>query len=486
MKELEYTSLDKCLYTYCEPRPLKHPEMVIYNEPLATELGLTHLNGNTPELAAIFSGQKPLEEMRPIAQAYGGHQFGHFSILGDGRAHLIGEIKTPSGQIVDCMLKGSGQTPYSRRGDGLAALGPMLREYIMSEAMAGLLIPTSRSLAVVATNERVYREKPLAGAVLTRIAASHIRVGTFQYAATLQDREILKNLADYSIHRHYAEEVESALANGAQVSKYLLFFQEVSRRQAKLIAKWLSVGFIHGVMNTDNMFISGETLDYGPCAFMNTYSPQTVFSSIDSQGRYAYGNQPYIGSWNLARLAEALLPILDEDKAKALEGVNLVLAEFEHVFSTAYVTEMAKKLGFGDVQAGDDELINTLLQWMARFQSDFTDTFIKLTLRDIASLPFSHLPEFVTWYEQVLARQLEVYEHVHEVEKAMKLANPAFIPRNHLVESALQEATEKASLTEVYKLLELIKDPFAYTEEQLASGPPPLEFDENYKTYCGT
>jgi serine/tyrosine/threonine adenylyltransferase len=362
----------------------------------------------------------------------------------------------------------------------------MLREYVFSEAMAGLLIPTSRSLAVVATNETVYREKPLAGAVLTRIASSHIRVGTFQYADTLQDRDALKSLADYAIHRHYRDEVEGELAKVTQASKYLLFFQEVSRRQARLIAEWLSVGFIHGVMNTDNMMISGETMDYGPCAFMNTYHPLTVFSSIDIHGRYAYGNQPHIAAWNLVRLAEALLQIIDEDKPKAIEAVNRVLSNFEQVFSTAYVNKMAVKLGLGEVQAGDGELINTLLHWMEQFQADFTESFIRLTLRDVESLPFKALPEFTSWYGKITARQRKTYGNAIEVEKAMKLANPAFVPRNQLVESALLQATEKASLVEFHNLLELIQDPFAYTKEQLAFAPPPLEFDKNYKTYCGT
>ena len=399
--ELSNTFLDKRLYAYCKPQQVKNPEMVIYNEKLGASLGLDHLKDNPLEQTAIFSGQQLFEETQPIAQAYAGHQFGHFTMLGDGRAHLIGEIKTPSGQLFDCMLKGSGQTVYSRRGDGLAALGPMLREYLISEAMAGLLIPTSRSLAVVATNEKVYRENPLAGAVLTRIASSHLRVGTFQYAATLQDRDALKSLADYAIHRHYRNEIEHELANGAQATKYLLFFQAVSRRQARLIAKWLSVGFIHGVMNTDNMLISGETMDYGPCAFMNPYHPQTVFSSIDTQGRYAYGNQPYMGKWNLAKLAEALLPILDEDKTKALEGVSRVLVEYDEVFSKAYMDEMAAKLGLGEAEEGDGELIQTLLQWMEQFEADFTVTFIRFTLRDVASLPFATQPEFSSWLQKI-------------------------------------------------------------------------------------
>lgn len=486
MKKLSYTTLDKRLYTYCAPQQLKNPEMVIYNEKLGSELGLDHLNDKPQERIAIFSGQQPFEDMQPIAQAYAGHQFGHFTMLGDGRAHLIGEIQTPNGQLFDCMLKGSGQSAYSRRGDGLAALGPMLREYIISEAMAGLKIPTSRSLAVVATNEIVYREKPLAGAILTRIASSHIRVGTFQYVAALQDRDALKSLADYAIHRHYKDEIESALANGAQASKYLLFFQAVLKRQAKLIAKWLSVGFIHGVMNTDNMLISGETMDYGPCAFMNTYHPQTVFSSIDAQGRYAYGNQPNIGLWNLARLAEALLPLIDEDKTKALEGVNRVLAEYDDVFSNAYYEEMAAKLGIGEVQAEDRELIITLLMWMEQYQVDFTETFIRFTLGDVALIPFATLPEFATWYDTIKARQKTAYANSLEIGTAMKRANPAFIPRNHLVESALSQATEKASYTEFHHLLEMVQDPFAYSKEQLANGPPPQEFDRDYQTFCGT
>ena len=359
MKQMSYTALDKRLYANCLPRKIDQPEMVVYNAKLENELGIDRLNYSLPELTAVFSGQIPFEDTSPIAQAYGVHQFGYFTILGDGRAHLIGEIEVPGGKVVDCMLKGSGQTPYSRNGDGLAALGPMLREYMISEAMAALLIPTSRSLAVVRTNEKVYRDKALDGAVLTRISASHLRVGTFQYAAALQDLDALKELADYSIQRHYLKEIEHA--GELKESKYLAFFREVLIRQAKLIAQWLAVGFIHGVMNTDNMSISGETIDYGPCAFMNTYGTKTVFSSIDTQGRYAYGNQSYIGKWNLARLGETLLPLIDEDQNNALEGVNHVLGKFDQVFAHAYTKAMGAKLGFSEPRAGDDQLITTLL-----------------------------------------------------------------------------------------------------------------------------
>ncbi len=484
MKRMSYTSLDQRLYADCLPRKPEQAEMVIYNKRLGDKLGIDRLYESLSELTAVFSGQMPFEDTAPIAQAYGGHQFGYFTILGDGRAHLIGEIKMPDGQIADCMLKGSGETPYSRNGDGLAALGPMLREYIISEAMDALLIPTSRSLAVVATKETVYREKPVNGAILTRIAASHIRVGTFQYAAILQDTDVLKGLADYSINRHYQSETEQA--DVYKESKYLTFFRAVLNRQAKLITRWLAVGFIHGVMNTDNMAISGETIDYGPCAFMNTYNPKTVFSSIDTRGRYAYDNQSYIAKWNLARLGETLLPIIDDDQNKAVEGVNRVLAEFDLVFAQAYAKEMGAKLGFGEPHEDDDQLISKLFHWMEQYQADFTDTFRDLSLGEVNKLPFYQNSDFEAWHAQVMQRQMQSHTSRFQVEKAMRSVNPAFIPRNHLVEEALLFAAEKNEMDNFHKLLKLVLNPFAYTNEQLAYRPPAEGYDENYKTYCGT
>lgn len=484
MKQMSYTALDRRLYVNCEPRKIDQPDMVLYNEKLGNELGIDRLNYSLPELAAVFSGQIPFEDTRPIAQAYGGHQFGYFTNLGDGRAHLIGEIELPGGQVVDCMLKGSGQTPYSRNGDGLAALSSMLREYMISEAMAALGIPTTRSLAVVGTNEKVYRDKVLDGAVLTRIAASHLRVGTFQYAAALQDLDTLKDLADYSIKRHYRREIEHA--GELKESKYLAFFRQVLIRQAKLIAQWLAVGFIHGVMNTDNTSISGETIDYGPCAFMNTYDTKTVFSSIDTQGRYAYGNQSYIGKWNLARLGETLLPLVNEDQSNALESLNLELGKFDQVFAQAYTKAMGAKLGFFEPRAGDDQLITTLLLWMEQYEADFTDTFRDLTIGEAHKLPFFKIPEFEPWYAQVKRRQVESFSSLNQVKEAMQAVNPAYIPRNHLVEEALIYAAEKRSLDHFHELLQLLLNPFAYTKEQLAYKPPVAGYDTNYKTYCGT
>jgi len=484
MKLMSYTTLDKRLYINSSPRKPERPEMLVYNEKLARELGLEHLNKSIAYLTAIFSGQVPFENTSPIVQAYGGHQFGHFTILGDGRAHLIGEITLPNGEIVDCMLKGSGKTPYSRGGDGLAALGPMLREYIISEAMAALNIPTSRSLAVIKTNEKVYREKPLNGAILTRVASSHIRVGTFQYAATLKDFNALKGLTDYCIHRHFRKEIE--IEGNRNGSQYLIFFREVLNRQAKLIAKWLAVGFIHGVMNTDNMSISGETIDYGPCAFMNTYDSKTVYSSIDTGGRYAYGNQHYIGAWNLARLGDTLIPLIDEDKNTALEQLNQVIGEFEQIFTKEYAKAMGKKLGFGDFQEGDEHLISTLLKWMEEYKADFTNTFRDLTTGQLDKLPFVQVSDFDIWYSRVTQRQMQVYTSRTQVEDDMKSVNPAFIPRNHLVEEALLMATEKKSMDYFNRLLDLVTRPFEYSKEQLAYTQPESGYDENYKTYCGT
>ena len=368
-----YSRLPDVLFTPAKPAKVRAPRVSILNHRLADELGLD-LGVLSPEAAAaLFAGQDLPSGSRPIAQAYAGHQFGGFTMLGDGRAILLGEHRTPSGQLVDIQLKGAGQTQFSRGGDGRAALGPMLREYVISEAMSALGIPTTRSLAVVTTGEPVYRASALRGAILTRVAASHIRVGTFEYLAARQDESNLRVLADYAIDRHYPE-----LADAPR--KYLEFFRAVTDRQASLIARWQLVGFIHGVMNTDNMAISGETIDYGPCAFMNAYRPDTVFSSIDHAGRYAYGNQPAIAQWNLARFAETLLPLLDPDQEKAIAIASEVLGEYPALFERYWLAGMRQKLGLQTDEAGDVELIRSLLDWMQKSRADFTNTF-----RDLSS-----------------------------------------------------------------------------------------------------
>src|SRR5262245_34106480 len=368
-----YARLPGVLFTPARTAAFREPRVAILNHALAKELGLD-LGAVSPEsAAALFAGQELPAGSLPIAQAYAGHQFGHFTMLGDGRAILVGEHRTPSGGLVDIQLKGAGPTRFSRGGDGLAALGPMLREYIISEAMSALGIPTTRSLAVVTTGEPVYRESVKRGAVLTRVAASHVRVGTFEYLAARGDEVALRALADYAIGRHFPELTKAP-------RKYLAFFRAVMDRQAALVARWQLVGFIHGVMNTDNMAVSGETIDYGPCAFMNAYDPRTVFSSIDRGGRYAYGNQPAIAQWNLARFAEALLPLLDPEPEKAVALASEALGEYPALFGGYWLAGMRKKLGLRSGEAKDVELIRSLLDWMQASRADFTNTF-----RDLAS-----------------------------------------------------------------------------------------------------
>lgn len=385
-----YTRLPEMLFAPAMPAKVRDPQLVLLNHPLAAELGL-HLEVlSTIDAACLFAGQMLPAGSQPIAQAYAGHQFGGFTMLGDGRAILLGEHRTPAGQLVDIQFKGSGQTPFSRRGDGRAALGPMLREYLISEAMAALGIATTRSLAVVTTGEPVYRQTVQRGAVLTRVAASHLRVGTFQYVAARQDVAHLQTLADYAIARHYPE-----VASVPQ--KYLAFFRAVADRQAKLVAQWQLVGFIHGVMNTDNMAISGETIDYGPCAFMNTYDPATVFSSIDHGGRYAYGNQPRIAQWNLARFAETLLPLLDPQRERAIALASEVLEAYPGLYEQYWLAGMRRKLGLQTSDAEDQELIQSLLDWMQRTQADFTNTFRDLAEEDLPGGNFEE-PEFVAWH----------------------------------------------------------------------------------------
>ncbi|MFM8808361.1 MAG: protein adenylyltransferase SelO, partial [Chthoniobacterales bacterium] len=366
-----YARLPDALFSRVAPAPVTQPGLAVLNENLATELGLdvAALRESGTE---IFAGNTVPTGAKPIAQAYAGHQFGHFTNLGDGRAVLLGEHLTPSGGRFDIQLKGSGQTPYSRRGDGRAALGPMLREYIISEAMHALGIPTTRSLAVATTGEHIVREEILPGAVLTRVAASHIRVGTFEYANALGDRAALEALTRHTLQRHYP-----ALAGADNPA--LALFEGVLERQARLVAQWVCVGFVHGVMNTDNMALSGETIDYGPCAFIDTYDPATVFSSIDRGGRYAYGNQPNIAHWNLARLAEALLPLIDDDKDKAVGAAEEKLSKFPERFRAHYTAGLRAKLGLLNEEEGDYDLAREFLDWMKTAEADFTSSFAALT-----------------------------------------------------------------------------------------------------------
>ncbi|TSB45724.1 protein adenylyltransferase SelO [Alkalicoccobacillus porphyridii] len=475
-----YSKLPEDFFRIFDLNPVEDPNLVLFNDQLAKKLGLDADALRNEEGASIFAGNKLPEGGHALAQAYAGHQFGNLTMLGDGRALLIGEQLTPDKERFDIQLKGSGRTNFSRGGDGRAALGPMLREYIISEAMHGLGIPTTRSLAVVTTGELVLREIGLPGAIMTRVASSHLRVGTFQYAAGTGEPDNIKALADYAIWRHYPEVKE---AN----NPYLALFQEVLKKQAALIAKWQLVGFIHGVMNTDNMSISGETIDYGPCAFMNTYNPETVFSSIDVQGRYAYGNQPYIANWNLARLAETLVPLVHEDQDKAVELVQEELANFKNIYLNEWYGGMSKKLGLFNIEEKDQELIDHLFGIMESTEADFTNTFRALTLNDPSEeSSLSCSKDFTDWQEQWKDRLTRQPQSPEEVQQLLKTHNPAVIPRNHRVEEALSAAVEDKDYTVLKKLLKVMDNPYAYSVEQEDYKYGPGDEGKGYRTFCGT
>ncbi|SDM55965.1 YdiU family protein [Bacillus sp. OK048] len=474
-----YARLPKTFFTSQNPTPVRSPKLIILNEPLATSLGLKLKDLQSEDGTAVFAGNKIPDGASPLAQAYAGHQFGHFTMLGDGRAILLGEQITPKGERFDIQLKGPGRTPYSRGGDGRAALGPMLREYIISEAMYALGIPTTRSLAVVTTGEPIIRETKLSGAILTRVAASHLRVGTFQYAAGGGTAEELKELADYAIKRHYPEIEEDE-------NRYLSLLREVIKSQAALIAKWQLVGFIHGVMNTDNMTISGETIDYGPCAFMDTYNPATVFSSIDRQGRYAFGNQPNIGVWNLARLAESLLPLLHVDQEQAVTLAQEKLSEFAGLFKSNFLKGMRAKLGFFNEEEEDASLVESLLKIMEKHGADYTNTFRALTTDSTRELVLHGISEFTEWHQlwqTRLSRQLESKEARIQL---MKNSNPGVIPRNHRVEEALEAAVNSGDYSVMERLLKVLSNPYSYAPEQSEYCSLPAPSIRPYQTFCGT
>ncbi|MGG1517180.1 YdiU family protein [Paenibacillus oryzisoli] len=474
-----YTNLPSSLFTPCKPTRVEAPELVVLNRTLAAELGLDVDALDSEKGASIFAGNRLPDGAEPLAQAYAGHQFGHLNLLGDGRAILLGEQLTPQGVRVDVQLKGAGQTPYSRRGDGRAALGPMLREYIISEAMHGLRIPTTRSLAVAATGETIYRETVLPGAVLTRIAASLLRVGTFQYAAHWKTEAELRALADYTLQRHYP-----ALA--ADEQPYLRLLEAVIQRQAELIARWMLVGFIHGVMNTDNVALSGETIDYGPCAFMDAYDPATVFSSIDTQGRYAYGNQPYIGGWNLARFAEALLPLLHEDEEQAVQIAQDTIATYSAHYHQAWLSGMRAKLGLFGEEAEDSALAHDLLEAMKGHQADLTNTFVALTFGKPEDTPMHGSEQFDSWLKRWEERRSRQAETLEASQLLMRSSNPAIIPRNHRVEEALDAAVQHGDYTVMERLVAALKDPYAHRPEQEEYAEQPPKSACGYKTFCGT
>lgn len=480
--DTQYTRLPPAFFRRGEPGPAPQPKVTVVNGPLARELGLDLDALSAEDQAALFSGRALAEGSAPFSQAYAGHQFGGFTILGDGRAHVLGEHITPDGRRVDIQLKGSGHTAFSRGGDGRATLGPMLREYIISEAMAALGVPTTRSLAVVSTGDRVLRQGPLPGAVLTRVAASHLRVGTFEFAAALREPSQLQALLDYTIDRHDPELADASCPA-------LALWDAAAQRQAALVASWMRVGFIHGVMNTDNMTISGETIDYGPCAFMDHYAASTVFSSIDVRGRYAFGNQPWIARWNLARFGEALLPLIDPDEKRAVEQVQQRLNQLSDTMNDAWTDMMRDKLGLPGREADDASLAIDLLALMEEAGADYTNTFRALA----GVVPIPAALEAASGWDPWRSRWEARCERSRgelpaaEARERMQRANPAVIPRNHLVEEALDAAVGSDDLAPFDRLLTALRSPYEERPELAPfQSPPPAEFAERYQTFCGT
>jgi uncharacterized protein YdiU (UPF0061 family) len=485
--EHTYAALPANFFARVAPTPVAAPRLIKLNRELAIQLGLDPDQLSTPEGAEILSGKRLPEGAEPIAMAYAGHQFGHFvPQLGDGRAILLGEVIDKDGVRRDIQLKGSGPTPFSRRGDGRAALGPVLREYIVSEAMAKLGIPTTRSLAAVISGESVMRETVLPGAVLTRVAASHIRVGTFQFFAARGDTDAVRRLADHAIGRHYPE-------LGKADRPYHALLDAVIAKQADLVARWLLVGFIHGVMNTDNTSISGETIDYGPCAFIDEYNPATVFSSIDEMGRYAYGNQPRIALWNLTRLAECLLPLFSDDQDKAIEQAQFALGEFAEKFTTAYQAGLRAKIGLFTQADGDEALVQDLLDAMTKNQADFTNTFRRLgdaALGNGNDEPVRGLfidpTVFDEWAARWRKRTASEPQTAAERQAAMHRVNPAFIPRNHRVEAVIQAAMNNDDYAPFEELLTVLSKPFEDQPGFAAYAEPPEPDQRVTQTFCGT
>lgn len=472
-----YSKLPEALFSPQQPKAFKNASLVIFNHQLAQTLGL-NIDAFEDVAGEVLSGRLLSENAWPIAQAYAGNQFGHFARLGDGRAILLGEHVLSDKQRVDIQLKGAGPTPYSRSGDGLAALAPMLREYLMSEAMHALGVPTTRSLSVVLTGEVVYRSEPLSGAVLARVAASHIRVGTFQYAAAINSPQVLKALADYTIARHFPEIKQ-------QANQYLALLEAVIDKQASLIAQWMQLGFIHGVMNTDNMSIPGETIDYGPCAFMNAYSPKTVFSSIDQQGRYAFGNQPMIGEWNLTRFAESLLSLIDEDQDEAIRLASECLDQYQNKFRCDWLKGMRQKLGLFNAEAEDLSLVEDLLMLMYKHQADYTNTFRHLNQPAKFITTLSGDGGFKNWVTQWHARLSRQPQSEEQVIALMDAHNPVLIPRNHLVEEALEFAS-KGDMQPFHDFLEALARPYAEPTNKKYLVAPDASYDKSYQTFCGT
>ena len=471
-----YLKLSKTFREEIKPTPVHDPNLVILNEELAKDLNLDFSKIDNTELSKLFSGNVLPNDTNTIAQAYAGHQFGHFTMLGDGRAVLLGEHLVNNTKRFDIQFKGSGRTSFSRSGDGRAVLGPMLREYIISEAIHALNIPTTRSLAVVSTGEKVVRENLLPGAILTRVASSHIRVGTFQYIAAKQNIDDLTTLVDYTIERHYPE-IQSSK------NKALDLLNLVMEKQCQLVINWMRVGFIHGVMNTDNMTLSGETIDYGPCAFMDHYDPKTVFSSIDKFGRYSFSNQPPITKWNLARLAECLIPLIDKDEDQAIKIASEIIDNFQNIYETKWLNMMRDKLGLFGEDKDDLELINNLLNWMQSNQADYTNTFCYLMNISSIQDQIYKDKDFIDWSKNWEKRILINGGSKENSLELMKKNNPIVIPRNHKVEEALEAANDN-NLKPMYNLLSILKKP--YTKQINIEKFQTQSNNQNYQTFCGT
>ena len=473
-----YSKLSNTFKEEIKPTQVNNPELVILNDELAKDLNLNFSKIKKKDLSQIFSGNSLPVGSKTIAQAYAGHQFGYFTMLGDGRAVLLGEHLVNKNNRFDIQFKGSGRTSFSRSGDGRAVLGPMLREYIISEAIHALNIPTTRSLAVVKTGEKVVRDNLLPGAILTRVASSHIRVGTFQYIAAAKNIDNLNTLVDYTINRHYPE-IQSSK------NKALDLLSLVMEKQCQLVVNWMRVGFIHGVMNTDNMAISGETIDYGPCAFMDHYNPKTVFSSIDKLGRYSFSNQPPITKWNLARFAECLLPLIDKDENRAIKIATETIDNFQNIYEIKWLNMMRDKLGLFGEDKGDKKLIDDLLSWMEINKADYTNTFCYLINIKANNQKIYKYKNFVNWLNE-WQKRLSINNNSKEKSlKLMKITNPAVIPRNHKVEEALVAAND-GDLEVMSKLLAVLKKPYDNQNDIIDFQSPDLSGNNNYKTFCGT
>ena len=473
-----YSKLPEYFISNTSPIPVKSPELIILNDNLAKELGLNFSLIDKKDLSKLFSGNSLQEGSKANSQDYSCHQFGHFTMLGDGRAVLMGEHISKKNERFDIQFKGSGKTPFSRNGDGRAALGPMLREYIISEAMHALNIPTTRSLAVVKTGEDVMRENTLQGAILTRVASSHLRVGTFQFIAARKSENELKTLINYTINRHYPNIKQSK-------NQALEFLKVMIKQQTNLVINWMRVGFIHGVMNTDNMAISGETIDYGPCAFMDTYDPQTVFSSIDQFGRYSYSNQPNITKWNLARFAECLIPLIDPNKDKAIEIATETINNFDKNYEIKWINMMRDKLGLFGQDPKDLVLILDLLTWMHKNKADYTNTFCVLMNENVQKNKIYEDENFIIWKKRWEERLKLNNNNPEKFLKLMRSVNPLIIPRNHKVEEALESANNN-DLSPLIKLIKILEKPYDKQQENIDYQSPAPLGNKKYQTFCGT